>query len=147
MMPSFAFIAHTEGKRTVDAEILFSNNICSWCNWPPRDGEAFRRCRGRDNTVYCSRECQVAAWRTHRQVSLDILVFVRCVYHCHLKCFYSDYSRVLCRSRNPGNRRPMSAPCGYVAAASLGQIILYRSPCIPCCAAREVSMPTCDWAA
>ncbi|KAI1783427.1 hypothetical protein LXA43DRAFT_335423 [Ganoderma leucocontextum] len=51
---------------TYRSEFFRSSRVCAWCNLAAPRGEALKRCRGCNTTIYCGRECQAAAWPTHR---------------------------------------------------------------------------------
>ncbi|OJT13478.1 hypothetical protein TRAPUB_9972 [Trametes pubescens] len=46
--------------------------ICHKCRQPPRDGSKLRKCGGCTGILYCSKECQKAAWPAHRVFCLHI---------------------------------------------------------------------------
>eukprot|EP00727_Mastigamoeba_balamuthi_P001042 m51a1_g10935 hypothetical protein (476) ;mRNA; r:154921-156414 len=73
--------ALTTGRRDESSALPWTANhqrpTCSWCSKPePADAgpkEALSRCAGCHVARYCSRECQRAAWKTHKEVCKRLL--------------------------------------------------------------------------
>ncbi|KAI0700510.1 hypothetical protein C8T65DRAFT_742035 [Cerioporus squamosus] len=59
--------------RGADRDMLRVRNkdaLCRQCDRAAAKGERFRKCTGCKMTIYCSEECQRAAWPNHKQVDI-----------------------------------------------------------------------------
>ncbi|PIL30652.1 hypothetical protein GSI_07354 [Ganoderma sinense ZZ0214-1] len=57
-----------EDENSNIAEPLFDSDVCACCNLGPPRVETLKRFQGWKIVIYCGRECQAAAWPTHKAV-------------------------------------------------------------------------------
>lgn len=123
LLPSFKFRSANmaDHATTHSSELFRSCKVCAWCNSTGPRGGALKRCRGCNTTIYCGRECQAAAWPTHRQAPLRL--HIRIYRFTASSDAIHTYTRQLCRSRSPQPSVSTAETAGYPTPIALGRAI------------------------